>query len=231
MTLKIALVAVVGAVTGVLAASAQSAGDARFLASLSGTVTKRWSYTTEQTVNGCTVTTKGNGKRTIFLRSADDAVIGARRAAGGRARFSGSVRFLTETVSQSGTKTVETTGPSACEKSIQRLVCKRLTRTLRNRAAQPVSRRLHQVTFRPVSGLVPRAFFAPNCPGEPAEVRNIAGGLELASGKFREADLFDRNVGGMTLQGSADVTTETLSGSARVTQHVGWRLRLQRLGG
>jgi hypothetical protein len=231
MTLKIALMVVVSALAGLQAAAAGGAGEARFLASLGGTVTKRWSYTTTQTVNGCTVTTTGNGKRTIFLRSADDSVIGARKAAGGRARFSGAVRFVTETVRQSGTKTTETTGPSACEKSLQRHVCKRLTRSLKNRATRPVSRRLHELTFRPLSGLVPPAFFVPACPGEPSEVRNIGGGLELASARFREADLFDRNVGGMTLQGSSDVTTQTLSGSASVVQHVGWRLRLQRLGG
>jgi hypothetical protein len=230
MTLKVALIAIVAAVTG-QAAAAGGAGEARFLASLSGSVTKRWSYTATDTVNGCTVTTTGNGKRTIFLRSVDDSVIGARRANGGRARFSGSVRFLTETVRQSGTKTTESTGPGACAKPVQRLVCKRMARSLTNRATQPVSRRLHQVTFRSLGGLVPRAFFVPGCPGEPTEVRNIAGGLELASAKFREADLFDRNVGGMALQGSSDVTTETLSGSATVVQHVGWRLRLQRLGG
>jgi hypothetical protein len=231
MTLKIALVVLVAALIGLKAAPAQGVGEARFLASLGGTVSKRWSYTTTQTINGCTVTTTGNGTRTITLRSADDSVIGARRAAGGRARFSGSVRFLTETVRQSGTKTTETTGPSACQKSRQRLVCKRVTRLLKNRATQPVSLRLHRLTFRPLTGLVPRAFFIPACPGEPTEVRNIRGGLELASGRFREADLFDRNVGGMTLQGSSDVTTQTLSGSATVAQHTDWRLRLRRLGG
>jgi hypothetical protein len=227
---KIALAAVVAALVGLQAAAAQGVGEGRFLASLGGTVTKRWSYTTEQIVNGCTVTTTGIGTRTIFLRSADDSVIAARRTAAGRARFTGSVRFVTETVRQSGTKTVATTGPSPCEKSLRRSVCRRLTRVLANRAAQPVSRRQHQITFRPVSGLVPRTFYVPNCPGEPSEVRSVAGGLELASAKFREADLFDPHVGGMTVQASSDVTTNTLSGSARVVQHVAWRLRLQRLG-
>jgi hypothetical protein len=231
MTLKIALVAVAAALAGLQAAAASGVGETRFLASLSGTVSKRWTYTSTQTINGCTVTTTGKGTRTISLRSADDSVIGARRGVGGRARFSGSLRFLTETVRQSGTKTTQTTGPSACEKSIRRLVCKRLTRSLKNRAVQPVSRRAHELGFRPVSGLVPRGFFAPACPGEPSEVRSVRGGLELASARFREADLFDRNVGGMTLQGSSAVTTQTLGGDATVVQHVGWRLRLQRLGG
>jgi hypothetical protein len=82
-----------------------------------------------------------------------------------------------------------------------------------------------------MTGLVPRAFFIPACPGEPREVRSIAGGLELASASFNETDLFDRNVGGITVQGSSDVTTETLTVPATVVQHVGWRLSLRRLGG
>ena len=231
MRLSLALIVVVGALTALQAAAAEGTGGARFLASLTGTVTKRWSYTTTQVVNGCTVTTNGRGTRVISLRSADDSVVSARKTTSGRARFSGHVRFLTETVRQSGTKTTQATGPTACDKSIHRLVCKRLTRLVRNRAAQPVSRRRHELTFRPLTGLVPRAFYIPSCPGEPGEVRSIAGGLELASARFNERDLFDRNVGGMTLEGSSDVTTETLDGSATVVQHVGWRLRLRRLGG
>jgi hypothetical protein len=34
----------------------------------------------------------------------------------------------------------------------------------------------------------------------------------------------------MTLQGSSEVTTETLNGSAKVVQRVDWRLTLRRLG-
>ena len=49
--------------------------------------------------------------------------------------------------------------------------------------------------------------------------------------RFSEADVFDRTAGGITLQGTTDVTTQTLSGSAKVVQHVSWRLRLRRLGG
>jgi hypothetical protein len=232
MRLRLALLVFIATLIALPAASvARGTGQARFLASLAGTVTKRWSYTTTQVVNGCTVTTRGTGTRAISLRSADDSVIGATRASPGRARFSGRVRFLIETLRQSGTKTTQATGSSTCDKSVHRQVCRRLTRSLKNRAAQPVSRRRHEVTFLPMTGLVPRAFFIPACPGEPREVRSIAGGLELASASFNETDLFDRNVGGITVQGSSDVTTETLTVPATVVQHVGWRLSLRRLGG
>jgi hypothetical protein len=222
---------IAAALAAVQARAASGVSEASFLASLNGTITKQWSYTTTQTTaGGCTVTTTGKGRRVISLRSADDSILRARKTAGGRAGFSGRVRFLTEALRQSGTKTTVTTGPSGCAKSTQRLVCKRLTRSLANRAARPVSNRAHELTFRRMSGLVPRSFLSASCPGEPAEVRSIAGGLELASARFREADLFDRNVGGLTLRGGSDVTTETLSGSATVLQHVGWGLRLRRLG-
>jgi hypothetical protein len=231
MRLRVALAVIVGGLTTLQTAAARGIGESRFLASLTGTVTKQWSYTRTATVDGCTVTTRGKGTRAISLRSAVDSTLGARRTASGRASFSGSVRFLRETVRQSGTKTTQASGPSTCDTSLHRLVCKRMTRVLENRAARPLSRRLHEATFRRMTGLVPRTFVVAGCPDEPAEIRSIAGGLELASARFREADLFDRSVGGMTLQGSSDVTTETLSGSATVVQHVSWRLRLRRLGG
>jgi hypothetical protein len=85
------------------------------------------------------------------------------------------------------------------------------------------------VSFRAATGFVPDEFFN-TCPGEPTAVRGIAGGLDLAGAKLSEADLFDRTVGGMTVQGSSEVTTQTLNGSAKVVQSVDWRLTLRRLG-
>jgi len=231
MPLRRALIPLLVTLTAATAAGAGGTSGATFLASLTGTVTKRWTYATSQSVNGCSVKTTGAGNRTISLRSSDDSVVVARRAAGGRARFSGSVRFLHEYVQQAGTKTTQSTGPGACDSSPRRLVCKRIARSLQNRAAQPVSRRLHRLTFQPMRALVPDAFLSSRCPGEPSAVRDVAGGVELAVARFSEADVFDRTAGGITLQGTTDVTTQTLSGSAKVVQHVSWRLRLRRLGG
>jgi hypothetical protein len=167
--------------------------------------------------------------RAISLRSVAGSVVRAIRTGGGRARFTGSLRGLDETVQQRGTKTTRSSGTAGCT-ATHRFACRPLTRVLHDRSTQLVSRRLHRLGFRPLVGLVP-ADLLNGCPGEPTAVRHIGGGLDLAAAKYGEADVFDSNVGGITLQGTADVTTQTLSGSAKVVQHVAWTLTLRRLGG
>jgi hypothetical protein len=220
---------VVVALTALQGAAASETSRASFLAFLSGTVTKQWTYSTSPTVNGCTVKTNGAGTRKISIRSSDNSVVAASWSGRGRVRFSSGVRFLGGAVQQSGTKTTRGVGPSTCDKSIHRLTCTPLTHSFQNQAAQPVSRRAHRFSFLAMKALVPANFFN-SCPGEPTAVRSIGGGLELAGSNLSEADLFDRAVAGITLQGSSDVTTQTVSGSAKVVQHISWRLTLRRLG-
>jgi hypothetical protein len=227
---KVLLFVVIAALVALQAAAASQTSRASFLVSLTGSVSKQWTYTaTSQTLEGCTVRTTGAGTRTISFRSSDNSVVRASRTGNGLVRFSGAVRSLNETVRQSGTKTTRATAGAGCDKTAHRLVCKRLTRSFSDRALQLVSRRSHHVSFRAATGLVPDEFFN-TCPGEPTAVRGIAGGLDLAGAKLSEADLFDRTVGGMTVQGSSEVTTQALNGSAKVVQSVDWRLTLRRLG-
>jgi len=228
---KVLLFVVIAALLALQAAAASQTSRASFLVSLSGTVTKQWTYTaTAQTPEGCTVRTSGAGTRKITFRSSDNSVVRTSRNGKSLVRFSGYVRALRETIQQSGTKTTKaTTEKSPCDTTPHRLVCRLMTRSRSNRALQLVSRRAHHVTFKPATGLVPSEFFN-TCPGEPTAARGIAGGLDLAAAKLSEADLFERAVGGMTLQGSSEVTTQALNGSAKVVQRVEWRLTLRRLG-
>jgi hypothetical protein len=228
---KVLLFVVIAALVALRVAAASQTSRASFLVSVSGTVTKQWTYTaTAQTPEGCTVRTTGTGTRKVTFRSADNSVVRTTRSGKGLVRFSGGVRALRETIQQSGTKTTKaTTEKSPCDTTPHKLVCKLITRSRSNRALQLVSRRAHHVTFKPTTGLVPAEFFN-TCPGEPTAVRGIAGGLDLAGAKLSETDLFDRAVGGMTLEGSSEVTTQTLNGSAKVIQRVNWRLTLRRLG-
>jgi hypothetical protein len=205
------LFVVIAALLALQAAAASGTSRASFLVSLSGSVGKQWTYSaTATTLQGCSVKTTGGGLRTISFRSADNSVVRASRGANGRAKFSGGVGSLTDTTPH-------------------RLTCKPLMRVRSHRTFLLVSPRLHHVGFKAAKGLVPVEFFN-TCPGEPTAVRGVAGGLDLATAKLSEADLFDRNVGGITLQGSSEVTTQTLSGSAKVVQRVNWRLTLRRLG-
>src|SRR3954469_15886424 len=138
---KALLSVVILALVALQAAAASQTGRATFLVSLSGSVSKRWTYATStKTLEGCTVRTSGAGTRTISYRSADNSVVRASRSGAGLARFSGTVRALGETVHQSGTKTIRETG-DGCDTTPRRLVCKPLSRSLQGRALGLVSHR------------------------------------------------------------------------------------------
>jgi hypothetical protein len=219
---------------GLAAAQAAGAGEtstARFLVSVRATVTKHWTYTSTQSSAGCRLTTNGEGARRISFRSKDVSVVTARWTGGrSRVRFSGSAGSLGGSIHQTGTTRTTSTGPAGCAVGPRRTTCTPITRTFHNRAAALVSGRLHKLSFRRMSGFVPDDFFT-DCPGEPAAVRSVAGGLSLANGSFDERDLFNRSVGGLTLEGSADATTTLLNGSATIVHHVRWTLTLRRVGG
>jgi hypothetical protein len=222
-----ALVALIGLQAGVAATS--RASSIRFLVTVRATVTKQWTYTTTKAAEGCASKIKGSGARTVALRSSDVSVVRGTWPGGNRrARFTGSVR-IAGTIKQAGAKTTTTTGDAGCSKGTHRVTCARVTRSFRNKAVQLVSRRVHRLGFRRIAGLVPDDFFT-SCPGEPSGVRALAGGIELAGARYSERDLFDRNTAGVTLQGSADITTKLLKSPGSVVQHVRWTLSLRRVG-
>lgn len=210
-------------------AMAARSSSARFLVSLRATITKQWSYTSSGRSEGCRTNVTGSGMRTIVLRSHDVSVVTVRWAGGrSRVRFAGAVGSLAERIRQTGSKTTRTSG-SGCDDSVSRATCAPLTRTFRGRRAQLVSARRHKLTFRRMRGLVP-ADFVNDCPGEPARVRAVVAGLAFADATFSEREFFDRRVGGLTLQGTAEATTTLLNRSARIVHHVRWTLTLRRLG-
>lgn len=223
--------AILAAVTSLpLAAAAQTRTETtRFLVSVRGTLTKQWSYTRSKIETDCATTIKGSGLRTITLRSSDVSVVAGSWAGGkARARFGGSIR-LAGTIKQSGTQTITTRGMAGCDKGTRRVTCGRLMRSFRAKTARLVSRRVHRLGLRRIAGLVPADVYT-SCPGEPTAVRALASGIELAGATYSERELFDRTTAGMTLQGSADITTKLLSSPANVVQHVRWTLILRRVG-
>jgi hypothetical protein len=211
-------------------ALAAKSSTARFLVSVRATVTKDWDYTMTRTSAGCRARIDGKGTRTITFRSRDVSVVTARWAGGrSRVRFSGSVGSLGGSIRQTGKKTTKQSGSAGCEQGTRHAVCTPVSRTFAGQRAQLVSGRLHKLGFRRLRGFVPDAFFG-DCPGEPASVRSIGSGLSLADATLDERDLFNRSVGGLTLQGSADSTTTLLNRSATVTEHVRFTVTLRRLG-
>jgi hypothetical protein len=212
-------------------ASAAPTSTARFLVSVRATLKKQWTYTTSRTSEGCRVRVSGTGTRTISLRSRDVSLV-AVRWSGGRShvRFSGGVGPLGVTVRQLGTKRTTTSGPAGCDDSVRSSSCTPVTRTFQGPRARLASGRAHRLSFRRMKNFVPDAFFN-DCPGEPAAIRRINAGLAFADAGFSERELFDRNVGGITLDGDAEGTTTLVSGSGRVAHRVHWALTLRRVGG
>jgi hypothetical protein len=231
MRLRHALVVLsTAALVALQAAAAAETSTARFLVSLRATVTKQWSYTSTVKAGGCTTRISGRGTRTISMRTPDASVVTVRqREPGARVTFTGAIRPLSASITQTGTKTTTSSGPSGCEHAVRHFDCVRMTRSVPNLAAQLLSERLHKLSFRRMKGFVPDAFFN-ECPGEPKAVRLINAGLRLADANLDERDLFERSVGGLTRQGSADATTTLLNLSARIGRHVRWSLTLRRLG-
>jgi hypothetical protein len=223
------IIGLVAAVTALQAAAAAETSTVRLLVTVRASVTKQWTYTRVTRSDGCTSTVKGGGTRAIAIRSSDASIMTAswpRTSA--RVTFSAPVRLLAGTVNQSGTKTTRI-GGSGCDTGTHKITCLRVRRSFRNQTVQLVSRRAHRLGFRRMTGLVSDAFFN-RCPGEPSAVRALSGGIELADATFSERDLFDRTTAGVTLQGSADVTTKLLKSPGNVIQRVRWTLTLRRLG-
>ncbi len=214
-----------------LAAGAQTRTEAtRFLVTVRGTVTKQWSYTASKVETDCATRIEGHGSRTIALRSSDVSVVSASWGGGkARARFSGSIR-LAGTIKQAGTQRITTSGTAGCDKGTRRVACPRITRSFRAKTVRLVSRRVHRLGLRRVAGLVPSDVYT-SCPGEPTAVRASGSGIELASAAYSERDFFARTTAGVTLQGSADITTKLLGSPGNVVQHVRWTLVLRRAGG
>lgn len=203
--------------------------SARFAVSTHGTLVEQWTYTRAVTLNGCPATIKGAGKRTISLRTPDVPVVSGSWSGGtARARFGGALR-LSGSITQTGKRTTVVGKGQGCEPATHTVACDPVNRTFSGARATVVSRRRHRLGIAAAAGLVPAEFFG-SCPGEPTKVRAIGNGIELGDATYKEATLFSRNTAGLTLQGSADVTT-TLGGDAgTVVQHVRMTLVLRHVG-
>lgn len=218
----------------VLALQAASAADSqssstRFAATFRASIVKQWSYTSTSTLNGCKTRTKGSGTRRITLRSSDVSLVAGSWSGGkSRARFSGAI-VAGGSVQQSGAKTTTVTAGVGCELGSHRQTCAKVNRSVSDKKTGLISRRLRRIGLLRIRGLVSSDFDTP-CPGEPTSIKAIAGGVELAGASYSESELFARSTAGLTLQGSADVSTKLLNGSGAVVQHVRWTLTLRRVG-
>jgi hypothetical protein len=196
--------------------------------SVHGTLVKQWTYTRSSMVNGCPTTTTGSGKRTISLRTSDVRLItGSWSGGSARAHFSGSVP-LSGSIVQSGTRKTVVKGGTACDTGTHKQTCARVNRTFSAKKSTLVSRKRHRIADSSPN-LVPPDVFT-SCPGEPTKVRLTGSGIGLGDAAYKETTLFSRNTAGLTLHGSADVTTELGGSTGTVVQHVRMTIALRRVG-
>lgn len=163
------------------------------------------------------------------MRTPDVPVVGGTWSGGtARARFSGALR-LAGSIAQTGKKTTVVGKGPGCEPGTHTSACGAVDRMFSGAKATVVSTRRHRLGIAAAPGLVRAAFFGP-CPGEPTKVRALGNGLELGDAAYREATLFSRSTAGLSLQGSADITTTLGGGTGTVVQHVRMTLVLRHVG-
>jgi hypothetical protein len=213
-----ALVCVLAILAG--AADAARPTQAAFDVTIRATVTKSWNTAVESTEDGCMVTRRSVGHRTVTLRSSRPTRIVVTLRTG-KASFSpSSIRFVTARVAQSGENS---TRKEPCGSGTVRERCRPVSRKVGGRSFRFFRSGRNTVSFR--SAALPGA--GTTCPNESAAVRSIRPGLRDAQGQISEVALAGGT--GQTAFGSSEVVTD-LQGAetGQVVERVNWSLTFAR---
>jgi hypothetical protein len=192
-----------------------------FDVSLRATVTKDWNTVVASTEEGCAVSRRSIGHRTVTLRSARPTPVTVTFSSG-KASFSPSaVRFVAVQVTQSGEN--RTRKESPCRTGTERDRCRPSKRRVSGGSFRFFRSGRNEISFRVVR--LPAA--GATCPRESTAVRALRPGLGDAEGEISEADLAAARP--QTAFASAAVTTD-LDGeeTGRVVERVQWSLTFSR---
>ena len=209
-------------VIAILAGAADAARPARaaFDVTIRATVTKNWNTAVESTEDGCMVTRRSVGHRTVTLRSSRPTRIVVTLQTG-KASFSpAAVRFVTAKVTQSGENS---TRKEPCGSGTVRERCRPATRRVGRRAFRFFRSARNSISFRRAT--LPGA--GTGCPNESAAVRSIRPGLRDAPGRISEVAL--AGGAGQTAFASSEVETD-LQGAetGQFVERVHWSLTFAR---
>jgi hypothetical protein len=220
----------VGITCGFLLACLVGAGSARsgpsgnvFQVTIKATVTKEWNTVVESTMDGCPVTLRSIGTRTVKLRSVRPTLVTVTVRAG-RASYSPSiVRVVRAVATQTGSRVIRTLDP--CTVKTVRSTCPKVRRVLPRVGFVFYRSRRNEISF--VRAGLPRP--RTSCPPESGNVRAIRPGLQDAEGEISEAALANPRVPGQTVYGSSQVTTELrVDETGTVVERVRWELSFDR---
>jgi hypothetical protein len=205
--------------------------EAAFTVTLTGTLTKQWTFTRvdEDDDGSCTRTTRGTGRWEAKL-SARPSRMRATAARGGKVRFSGAVRAVAGTAVQSGTANVSAGGDPPCERRSRSVRCSPQRRSFRGASSTVRNPRKGVVQLGPLRGAGAARAFPTACLEEAPDIRAIRTDLSLATAPLDTADVFGRNVPRFFARGDTEQVT-TLEGEVegRVTERVRWTLVFTRV--
>lgn len=205
------------------AAAASAPRRAVFDVTLQATVTKDWNTVVDATEDGCSVSRRSVGRRTVTLHSARPSRVVVTFGAGGASYSPGLVRSVTAAVRQTGTRELKVMAP--CRARTVRSGCARMTRSTSGGRVRFFRSARNEISFH--SAALPG--FATSCPTESTGVRSIRPGLQQAQGAIDEASLASARIRSQTSFGTSEVTSD-LDGAetGRVVERVRWALTFTR---
>ena len=211
------------------AAHAAQRKQAVFQVTLSGTLTKEWTYTQVEDANDCVRVTRGSGSTTTRLSMKRPVRIRATAVGATRVRFSGSLVRIAGSVLRSGSKTVTTSGDLPCERrTVSEGRCVRRRASFAGASSSPRNPRKGILQLAPLRGA--RSARPPSCPPEPADITAIRTDLPIATGPLDVKDVFGRDIPRFFVSGDTTQQT-TLTGDVegKVVERVRWTLAFTRL--
>lgn len=211
------------------AAHAATPRQAVFKVTLTATLTKDWTSTQVDDETDCTRTTRGVGHWLAKLSTRSVGRIRAIDAGAGRVRFSGTIKALAGSATQSGSVTTLAGGPPPCDRMSRSVRCGSERRSFRG--ASTVVRNPRRGILQ-LAGLRGAASirFRSACLNEPTDIRAVRTDLPLATGPLDAKDVFARNIPRFFITGDTEQVT-TLEGEVdgRITERVRWKLVFTRL--
>lgn len=222
--------------TGVLFVAWGTAGAAtpqraEFRVTLTGTLTKDWTFTRTVEAECIEVTTHtGHWKLSLASRGQSRIVIAGPVTRGRPLRLSPAVvSSIAGQARQTGSRRLEVRG-ARCVRENKRTTCAGQRRSFRGANARLTSPARGKARFAPLRGASAARSFRGSCPEQPPEIRSIRTDLALADAPLAAADVFDRDVPRFFISGNSQQVT-TIEGpyDGRVTERVRWTLTFTRL--
>ena len=224
----LALSACVVALAGA-AANAAPQKQAVFRVTLTGTLTKQWTYTDVDDAGDCVRADRGSGSTTTKLSMRQPVRVRASSVGATRVRFSGTLSRIAGSVVRSGSRTVTMTGDLPCERrTVSSERCSRRKQTFRGASSSLRNPRKGILQLASTRGM--RLARTAQCPAVPADIASIRTDLPLATGPLDVKDVFARDIPRFFVSG--DTTQETaVTGDleGKVVERVRWTLVFTRL--